>query len=718
MRFLRFFLIFFLLFTPAYAYDDLASRIGRDALLLGLFQENAPDGPVTKISGAGLVNPTFYPEAGTSAVIKKPDHKGIFFPAGDRTIFKTARGAGDTPRILRAGASVFSIDIPENSSKTTHIYAFNHSRKRRMREGENISLVYNAKNKELIATFNHIRKADGALKKIRFRTRRHIRTDGTPNIFAWRRYNGSLQVFLNNHVVTQDEEVTWSHRSAEKRKTRLFHAIGNADGDALTIDSVLFIQKELSTLQWRNLLTWLYQRPFIRAFKDVTYHGGHKPVKNINRHYRHDPMKFARYGAYAKHETSKTRVNTGKASVYNGSEFQTVMKDDFKSNRLASSFRNTIETAVWSAPNFNSAIEMAARPTEPNGPVDKKLRIYDYRHQTLRLGMKYDGAKHYYAGTISTVDQDGGGRYHGGTRRYYLKSRSPYKKYAPDNPSENELAEAYFPAFWGYGIEHLRNRAAPRTEIDWFEWHGDNPYWGNVFINHVHAPVLDAGHPHSDDQPIKLLGALLDAKTTGVPGGINRWDGQIQEHAVTVDEDTGFVYIDYRDARTKALPSNKTNQGWIELVRSKIQPHHLLPFYTIINHALKPYGAKPHELDAFKNATSLSRKKRIAHDYLELFSFKVSYKPKRLNAVPPGFKARPYVTGEIKAGHKIKCVAQTLDADIVLYDWYREDGVPLALTGHDHFTIPDNFNRNIYCKAYSHADPNFGYIEGYSPITD
>ncbi len=746
-------------------------------------QDYVADGEVTGINAAGMFSLISngerradmilkgQPKPGL-AITKLPNNGGINFPQRITQHLGTTEGLGGVPNAIKTFGMV--LKFHKNQLEQGRVLSFDETTFLRInggKTGEGQGLVV-----------RHDRDAGGLLimplgskvNGVAFRRELIIPDgsypdDGSAFEILVSFSQGTFRGYCNGQpidIAKSNKLFNYSHREQRDSddKSATSHTMGdsaNLEQHAWTCDCFFIGGYEFSKQQLEALHGWMVRRPFVNG--DVTLHAGHRyenaapTISDAEAAWRnawqhniadHEAFMTLLQDNRGTSGVGPTWINTGGPAVYDGTGYESVFFDDFKADRLYDSNQSYLISdepfnKYYGAPGWNKSIVGNDAKWTPLTGDGQSPDVYKYNAvtETLDIGCVYYNTnnEHKYACGVLMSTDIGGSYAHvfDGYRRYEYAFEFPNKNWVENNGAGNELAARYFPAIWWYGLDQRLDPSMPRIEIDMTEPHGNDTRFGNIMSYFVHSPLHTGPdalgyHAHHDTNGLnrneKLFSNRMD--DTRLPVNVNWWDGQKHEMAVTVDEATGFVYTDYRNPDTIALPANETNDGWIELGRHPVQNVNLAYLYNIFNTSLKNSGTFPHQVDAIDLGTLDPQnltvdEDRILNDYLRMHRAWCGYRPARMAATPPGFDAVPTISGTAQIGQTLTCTHNlTGDVDVVVYNWIDERGLLLGSTKSPDFVIPatdangdTTVGRQLRCRAQTTESEFYRFTQGHTALT-
>lgn len=449
----------------------------------------------------------------------------------------------------------------------------------------------------------------------------------------------------------------------------------------MAIDCVLFGQSELNDAQIDKLVGWGMWRvgrqadlPVGHPYRTVRPWGGATPTTDANDNparYMFSRLEFeawqkAMWGdpPIANEADQPRHVNRGNpAPAVTG--YTTVFEDHFQNNQIVD-YLTGPEGSVWYAPSINDAtgnftnkvpgqVGVMAQATRPNVVPTNYVHFADGTTHTmaLRLLNPTGTAGGWKTGAFQSANRNGIGRSWG---KGIFEIRCKF----PTAPSATRPWIGFFPAFWGYDVEHLNWLTRARIEIDFLEYDGKDGTFLN-FSQLIHGGEL----PDKTNQIYTPFpGIPLDfpnQKIAGYPIGpandfpaiIDIYDGQYHTWECRIEDDFTYMVID-----------------GLEVVRCPTTRELACEKYIQVDLAYSPSPPIPMQ-EAHGIPAALTDVFDMTIDYI-----RVRQKTTQLAIVPTGFSARPTISGTVAVGSVLTVAPNTIGSQIE-YRWYRTNGVPI-----------------------------------------
>ncbi|HEV7301567.1 MAG TPA: hypothetical protein VGN72_19540 [Tepidisphaeraceae bacterium] len=424
---------------------------------------------------------------------------------------------------------------------------------------------------------------------------------------------------------------------------------------AWAYDSLIFGLTEPSEAMVRKMTGWAAHRlGFQESLPADHPYRSARPVmdaEDLPDRYVHDEAKWLVLGEKVK-DKSVTRVNAGGPRV-DPKGFERVFHDDFRANRLGDS-RNG-DGDLWVGPGFNTAVGVDS-PLIPPGQ-EPNAYPYDEKNQKQTVALVDEGNGRWRAGALYTVNDMGYGYTWKGPKVFRIRCMFP-------KSTQADLTGGLFPAFWSYDPDFLFWRTANRTEVDYFEFDGQNGNWLNGLSTHHHYSHLRenifAKNPGTYKR-FKVYGGELTEEKSNIPGGIFLWDGQYHTWEFVFDRDMTYINV--------TIPGPDGKDRWVEICRAPTAPTYLNNLDLQFNMALKARYGKP------------TSREDYTVDFIEVLQ-----KSEDLQTVPAPFTAKPTLSGSSAAGSTITCEPNLKGVTDVRYYWFA-DGYPLTYSPSNTYKI-------------------------------
>lgn len=442
----------------------------------------------------------------------------------------------------------------------------------------------------------------------------------------------------------------------------------------LAIDCVFFGNGELTDYQVNWIVGWAHHRagrqdllPAFHPYKTAAPTLADLTPSETTDLYKHDATAWQSFVD----QTNAIRYTHRGEPTYSEAGYKRVFFTDFdQADQYPTSDLRGTPSAAWFSPLHLDVINVTASNRQPSGLHWPDGVIQDLaaeaggpgRPGSLAFRIHNVGGQ-WRSGAICSINNNGtAGRT---WAKGIFKARIKFPVIPKPRPG-------LFPAFWGYGLEHLIYRTRNRIELDMFEADSKNTSWveGN---HHVHQgrflyPADPTIAPISQHKEL-YSGALGPA--LGWPTAFDYQDGNYHDWVCKVEDDFTYFWLDGFEA------------GRVVTTEAMKKPR-----YLILNLALSgPHG------DRSILATETFD---MTIDYVEIMQ-----KESDLAIVPAGFSALPTLSA---AGGVLTATPNTSGSQIE-YLWYR-DGVPIINQGPAYTTVPADVGHMIRVHVKNRAIVN------------
>jgi hypothetical protein len=659
-----------------------------ELLMTGWFQQDAPEGPVRTLVARGML-PLVAKAAGDGSAgpVRAAAGGGVVFRenAGEHLAFDRV---GDALASYRWGLIVFRIAGSTGTGKSLSLVTVNHD----PRPGGHMPGVSFQKGVGIVVQWNGVIAGKGVtpFKLIA----RNLRDDGkTWNCLFFHRRHGRLFARLNGVDASGPTPSVLSF-AAPRPEEVVTSRIGDpaAGGPAWAFDRILLGQSELSEATAAKIeadALWSLSRqdalPAGHPFR------GSRPLvdqEDFPRRYRYDAAALKAWGDSLKSAPPGARMGRPRAVVEG---FERVFYDDFRADSVGASAASPAEDRNWYGPGWNSAVGMDATMLSPDAALD----VYEHDPSppdpavpgggTIDLSLKFHGGG-WKCGAIYSVNDAGQGRSWAGAKIFRARVKFPRYDTVPGG---------FFQGFWSYGLEALFWRTGERIEVDFWEADSRDGTYLNGGSSHVHKGMYPGrlGHLEQDAPRNKVFGGRMTGQATGLPAGLNFWDGQWHcwEFVVDDEETTFNVTVD-----------KGAGEEWIELFRCRTPAEYRERLYLIFSQGLRKAFGEPD---------------RDAKHSMLIGSVEVLQKTARLQSFTAPFTALPNLQGQAQVGEKLVCHAALPPSIIdVWYYWYA-DGYPRGYSPSPTYAVrPQDRGASIRCMVK--AVGALGQPEAWTAPTD
>lgn len=581
---------------------------------------------------------------------------GLFFNTGSHLTFPRERNARWR---FRWGALLFRLD-GESPGNTT-LLDVNSGR------GSSRSSPKITYSQEVGLTVQFTGLANGL--DVRQASTKDVIADGTTwNFLVFGMRQGSLFASINGRAFKSETPESGRFSTTLVNELDATTYIGSGDGDSWTLNALLLGQTEPSEAMVRKLEGWAARRlNSVHLLPAQHLYKTKSPVldlEDLPHRYTHDPIIWQKWLQDIKNKEI-IRINSG-GERFVPSGYEQVFFDDFNDFRISPSTSGVGD--LWMAPGWNTAVGGSAQIMLP----DRKPNVYghdsDKGLQTLSLVKSDD---RYFASGICSINDLGQGYSWAGPKIFRIRCMFP-------KHNSGEIPGGLFPAFWSYGSEFLYWRTSNRIECDFFEFDGIGPSYLNGLSTHIHYPHVKSSFVMSTNSYTrgKGFGGKLDEQVTGIPGGLEIWDGIFHTWEFILDDEITYINVSYPD------PDDDKKEKWIEIFRMPTSPTYLERLYLLADYALKANQGVPEQREDF------------IIDWIE-----VCQKTENIQKVPDIFTARPEISGTPSAGHTLTCSAQASGITDFRYYWFA-DNYPLTYGASSELAVTEELaGRTVRCMV-------------------